>query len=235
MKLSTPDRYDIEARYLPALICSVPFVYFGLHYLRQTDVAFWNSTLALGAGSLTLTTALFLMSVHYSRALGKILEWLIFHHGIDFPSTTFLIDSDPNFSHEKRERIRNKIKSDFGVDIRASGAGRVRDKVLINEAVSHIKRSLYRKSSRHLEKNIQYGLVRNLLACSLIAMIMSLALTILSEVLGDQSGITVSVILTVIYSLGALISLLMLRFVANQYALTLYEEFLSNKHTTARS
>jgi hypothetical protein len=227
MKLNPPDRYDIEARYVPALVCSVPFVYLGRHYLSSTDATFWNSVIALNVGSLGLTTALFLVSVYFSRALSKILEVIVFDSGKNFPTTKYLLDEDDHLSSDKKAKIISKIRKEFGVDLRGHTSGSESDRLVINEAVTHVRRSLYKKSNRHLERNIQYGLTRNLLGASLIATAASLLLLVPCLLVNDPTTLLIASMLGITYSMVVLLSLGLIRFMANQYALTMFDEYLA--------
>jgi hypothetical protein len=227
MTKSRVDRYDIEARYVPALACSVPFLFFGYYYINGIDGAFWQSALTLTVGSIGLSTALYLIAIHFCRTLGKVIEEEWFRKGSGFPTTEFLLDSDTNLTSSRKAEIRAKIKKQFKIDLSTATEGTYTDRKRIHEAVGQVRKIFYRNNHLIQQRNIQFGLTRNLLAGSLVAIIVSAAGLLLSSLAYNAAACTVATILLTLYVLLAAISALLLKFTARQYACTLFDEFIA--------
>ena len=227
MTKSRVDRYDIEARYVPALACSVPFLFFGYYFINGIDGAFWQSAFALTVGSVGLSTALYLIAIHFCRTLGKVIEEKWFRRGLSFPTTEFLLDSDTNLTPNRKVEIRLKIKKQLKIDLNAATEGTDTDRQRIHEAVGQVRKIFYRNNHLVQQRNIQFGLTRNLLAGSLVAIIVSALGLLLSALVSNTAASAVATILLIVYTLLAVISALLLKFTARQYACTLFDEFIA--------
>ena len=225
---SVPDRYDIEARYVPALVCSVPFAFLGFYYLSGIDQAFWQSAFTLTAGSVTLSAALFVTAIHFCRTIGKMIEVNLFRNGLQFPTTNFLLDKDANLTPDRKSKIRKKVLTSFDVDLTNATEDTEHDRRLIHEAVGHVRKSLYKKSPLVMQRNIQFGLTRNLLSGSLIASVVSAFGLALSNATHNAAAGNLAAVLLACYLLIGISSALLLRFSARQYVYALYDEFLAS-------
>lgn len=227
MTKSRVDRYDIEARYIPALACAVPFLFFGYYFINGIDGAFWQSAFTLTVGSVGLSTALYLIAIHFCRTLGKVIEEKWFRKGLSFPTTEFLLDSDTNLTPSRKAEIRGKIKKRFKIDLSNSTGGTDTDRQRIHEAIGQVRKIFYRDNHLVQQRNIQFGLTRNLLAGSLVASAVSAAGLLISSLASNSTASAVATILLVSYALLAAISALLLKFTARQYACTLFDEFIA--------
>lgn len=221
------DRYDVEARYVPALVTSVPFLFFGHYFIGGLDGVFWQSALGIKIGSLGLPAALYLVTVHFCRTIGKVLEENWFRNGLAFPTTEFLIDTDTSLTQNRKMEIRRKIKKYFKIDLSDTHKDTDANRRLIHEAVGQIRNVFYKKNHLIQQRNIQYGLTRNLLAGSIIAAFVSASGLLVSNLLGNNTASTIALTLLVMYILLAIISVVLVNFTARQYAHTLYNEFMA--------
>ncbi len=221
------DRYDIEARYVPALVCSVPFLFLGYYFINGIDGAFWQSAFALTVGSVGLSTALYLVAIHFCRTIGKVIEEKWFHKGLTFPTTEFLLDSDTSLTPRRKAEIRRKIKDRFKIDLSTATEGSDANRRLINEAVGQIRKIFYGDNHLVQQRNIQFGLTRNLLAGSLIAIVISAAGLLLSDLTDNPTASAMALTLFGAYTLLAIVSAALVKFTARQYASTLYDEFIA--------
>jgi hypothetical protein len=229
MTKSRVDRYDIEARYVPALVGSVPFLFFGYYFINGVDGAFWQSAFALAIGTIGLSTALYLIAIHFCRTVGKVIEEYWFRRGLAFPTTEFLLDNDTSLTPSRRADIRRKIKQQFNIDLGDALEGTDANRRLIHEAVGQIRTLFYRKNHLVQQRNIQFGMTRNLLAGSLIAIAVSSAGLLLSSWIGNDAASAVALTLLIMYILLAIASAALLKFVAQQYAHTLFNEYMANR------
>lgn len=228
MKVNTPDRYDIEARYVPALIGSVPFLFFGHYFIAGLDGAFWQSAFTMKFGAVGLSTALYLVAIHFCRTLGKVIEEKWFQKGLAFPTTDFLLSSDTNLSRDRKTAIKQKVTDQFSIELSATMADTTINRQKIHEAVGQIRYKFYKKNHLVQQRNIQYGATRNLLAASIVAAVVAAFGALLSWLTGNNSAFDVALVLLCLYGALMLFSAISVRFTARQFAHTLFNEFLAS-------
>ncbi len=91
------DRYDIQARLLPAVLCSVPIFLFQYYYLNKHAADFSEAILKLRfLGPITLTIALIYLFMQVNRFIAKeVFEKRYFRNELDMPTTsTPAVDRD---------------------------------------------------------------------------------------------------------------------------------------------
>ena len=221
------DRYDIEARYMPALVSSVPFVLLSYYYLSALDNTFWTTILGLTVGSVGFTTAIFIVMVNFCRGFAKLIEEKIFNMGRSFPTTAFLLDDNTTLSDSMKKKIIDKILKNFDIDLRQNTANTESNHRVIHEAVGQIRRLFYKKNDLLLKRNIQYGFAKNLMSGSIIATFISLFAIVISHVSNNKSALLIATVLLIAYIILATLSFLLVRFTARHYAYTLYDEFVA--------
>lgn len=223
------NRYNIEARYTPSLVCSVPFFFFAYYYLQNVDNEFWSSAAGLTIGGIGLSTAMLIVMVNFCRNLGKFIEEKIFKDGLEFPTTTFLLDTDTNLSKGYKKSVIKKIKDEFDIDLSDETEGTIANRRTINEAVRRINSMFFGKNDLLLQRNIQFGFTKNILAGAIIALSVSDFGVTVSALTNNITAMHVAAILAVLYGLVALIAVTSVRFVARHYAQALYGEFMASK------
>ena len=185
------DKYDVQARYAPALLCSVPFILLGFYFLNDIDSTFWSSAFGMSIGSLSLSAAMYVLASHACRIVGKVLEEKIFNNGADFPTTLFLLDGDANFTPERKKMIYSKINTEFGVDLSGKTSDSPQNRRLIHECVGQIRSKFYKKNEMVLQRNIQFGFAKNLAGGSLIAIIASIVGLAVSQVVNNSKAASI--------------------------------------------
>jgi hypothetical protein len=228
MKVNLPSKYNFEARYVPSLVCSVPFFFLGFYFLWGIDNSFWNSVVGLAIAGLGLTTAVFIVMVNFCRDLGKLIEEKMFSDGLSFPTTTFLLDSDTNLSVQYKAKVIKKIKKDFDIDLKNHTNGEQSGRRSVNEAVRRINSMFFGKNDLLLQRTIQFGFSKNLFAGSIIAIIVSTAGIVVSSIVDNFTALNVATVLLAFYVVVGLFSYLSIRFTARHYAQALYGEFMAN-------
>jgi len=229
MKTKFPNKYNFEARYVPSLVCSVPFFFLGYYYLDGIDSEFWGSAANLTVGGLGLTVAMLLVMVNLCRNLAKLIEEKMFNDGLAFPTTTFLLDADTNLSPGYKKSVIKKVKEKFGIDLSHETEGTIANRRAINEAVRRINSMFFGKNDLLLQRNIQFGFTKNILAGSIIAITVSVLGVVVSSLMNNVTALQVATILLAAYALIGLIALLSMRFIARHYAQALYGEFMASK------
>lgn len=223
------NQYNVEARYIPSLVCSVPFFFFAYYYVQGMDNDFWNSAAGLAIGGVGLSAAMLIVMVNFCRNFGKFIEEKIFNDGLSFPTTTFLLDYDKNLSSGYKKKIIEMIKDRFDIDLIDETEGTADNRRTINEAVRRINSMFFGKSDLILQRTIQFGFAKNILAGSIIATFVSEAGVVVSALSNNITAMHVATVLLVLYTGIALIAFASVRFVARHYAQALYGEFIASK------
>lgn len=225
MTKTSVDRYDLEARYAPALINSLPFFVLAYYYLRNLDANFWDSALSLNIGSISVSVALYLLAVNFFRVSGKLVEELIFKDGACFPTTELLLKSDKTYTDKRKELIIDGLRKKYSYDLRGKTRDTAQNRKLINEVIRSM-RADYRTKPMVQQRNIQYGFMRNLLAGSFLSVIVLLVCTVVNLQAGNETAQAITSVLLVSYGLLFIASFSTLKYIAKQYAFTLFDEFL---------
>jgi len=223
------NKYNIEARYIPSLVCSVPFFFFAYYYLTGVGNEFWSSAAGLAIGGVSLSAAMLVTMANFCRSLGKLIEEKMFKDGLWFPTTTFLLDTDTNLSPAYKKSVIKKINDKFNINLAHETEGAVANRRAINEAVRRINSMFFGKNDLLLQRTIQFGFTKNVLAGSLIAILVSEAGVVVSAMANNITALHVATILLVGYATVGLIALASMRFIARHYAQALYGEFMASK------
>jgi len=224
INLST-NPYNIQARYIPAMINSVPFILIGFYFINQLDSNFWDSVWAQAFSGISLSAGLFYLMAYLCRHSGKWLEDIYFKNGADYPTTQFLLDKDTTFSKNRKVEIISKLNKDFKINLKGCTADTAENRLRINEAVAPIRRRFF-NNELVLQRNIQFGFARNLAGGAIVAEITSICATILSAVTGNQPALKISLVLCIIYAILICFGLVATLSNSRRYAKALYDEFL---------
>lgn len=220
------SQYEIRARLVPALICAVPFLAFGYFFLASIDASFSEFVLAQVVGGVSMMAAVFLLLAFAARHVGMWLQDLMFKHGTNFPTTSFLLDADVTFSEERKRQIRAKVVADFDVDLSDYTTDTASSRRRIGEAVSHIRKQFFGKPGLTLQRNIEFGLAKNLAGGSILALVVSVIIVGLSTIVAGPVLLKLGIVMALIYVVMVVFGLIAMRTNANRYAAALFEEYL---------
>ena len=220
--------YEIRARLVPALICSVPFLAFGYFFLANIDAAFARMVLAQAIGGVGMMAAMFLFLAFAARYVGTWLQDVMFKDGGRFPTTLYLLDQDDTFSDERKRQIRSKVRKEFDVDISNYTADTVQSRQRIGEAVSHIRKKFFAKSGLALQRNIEFGIAKNIAGGSIIAFAVCLMMVAIGLMASLTTALYFGLIATPIYMLLIAFGWMAMKANAKRYATALFEEYLAS-------
>jgi len=220
--------YEVKARLVPALICSVPFLAFGYFFLASIDSGFTQLVLAQVIGGIGTMAAAFLFLAFVARHVGTWLQDVMFNEGDRFPTTVFLLDSNEIFSAERKLQIRNKVKQEFGVDLTNRVSDTAQDRQRIGEAVSHIRKKFFGKKGLALQRNIEFGIAKNIAGGSFLALAVSLVVLVISFAVGLTSVFYLGLVMAAIYAVLIAFGLIAMGTNAKRYATALFEEYLAS-------
>lgn len=226
------DVYEIRARYLPAFIAALPAIILSTFIKRDVWISLFENTrcfLIVENLSLSLIAVLFL--IHVQRGIAKhLFENRIFKAGKEFPTTTMLLLSDSFLSVEMKNKIRNKIETDFGLHLCTLGQEHENPeeaKKTIRDAVNLIRKQV-KDGDKTLQYNIHYGLSRNLIAGSIFAIPVSVLNAVLFGI-HNPAGFYICLMLAGFFTLALICNRIILIHFANAYAECLLSEFLTTK------
>ena len=113
------DKYTFTARLYPAIICLLPFLVFAINCKIDGLESSFNNLLKISIlGNITSSIVLLYSLIQKNRFLGKfLLEKLIFNDELNMPTTRFLLYSDNEFSDQYKDKIRQKVNTNYRITI----------------------------------------------------------------------------------------------------------------------
>ena len=222
--------YELKARLFPAFLTMIPIVIFSHFYLYQIVPQLIDSIVITKIfGDISILAIFFFVVMQLSRFVSKrFLQDNFFQNELHFPTTEYLLYLSDKYSVEYKEKIRNKIKNDFNIDLlsqkeEASDENGARKR--INEAVGLIRERV--KNGRLLlQHNLEYGFVRNLIGGLVIAIPFSLFDFFFFVLQKNTIAIVISGIAFLIYFIFLIFGKSILKYYAYNYADRLYYEYL---------
>ncbi len=219
--------YNLIARIFPTIIGLIPWFVFQYFYLNNI----WNidSLIASAVGNVGLSTILlYTFNQYFVRIPSKIFEDFLFKKQLYFPTTSFLMYSDDEYSSEFKDQIRQAVKRDLSIQLPTADDEHKNEK----DARKRIKDSIrviigkVKDGYLVLQHNIEYGFVRNLWGASLSGIFGSLLLIFLSEPLSLLR--TVGVICLIGYGLYLCFGFVVIKYFGRAYARKLIEEYANH-------
>ena len=226
------NNYYFKARLFPTVLTSIPAI---ILYNKFVANLYHDKLENIYAGLPTITDVIFsgaivFLLVQVNRLLSKeIFQRLYFKDEINMPTTNLLLKSNSELESSIKQKIENKIKSKFDINLLTlteESADDQRARKLIATAVSQI-RNLLRDNTLLLQHNIEYGFFRNLFGGSFLAFLISLIIVASSQYIADVPTRNLGWILSCVYLIPILLSKLILNRYGKYYAKILYEQFLT--------
>ena len=226
------DSYTLQARYVPTILTGLPLIIFTAFIKEDVWIElFSNVEYFLVLENISIFMILLYGLTNFQRAVGKhFFEARVFNNGEDFPTTTFLLHSDNFLSSSIKQKLRTKINNDY--DIRILSSSEENDdisqaKKTIRDAVNLIRKTV-KNGNKTLQYNIHYGLVRNFIAGSIIAIFISL-INIYKFYNINSVGLMLSIVFLVVYLSCIIFHKTILLCFARAYAECLLTEYLTIK------
>ncbi len=224
------DKYSRTARIYPSIIILIPFLLFTIHCnIDRLKELFDDILKAKVIGNITISIVLLYFLIQLNRFIGKYLfEKNLFEHEHQMPTTNFILLHDTQFSKDYKIRIRKKIEKDFKIklpkeheelqDIKNARRRIVEANGLVRQKV---------KNGRLLlQHNIEYGFARNLIGGSIIGILMSIIDLIYFYVQSNSLLTAISIGLTLFFAFLLALHRLIIKYLGNQYAKRLFQEYL---------
>lgn len=229
-----PSQYFLYARLSPAIICSVPFAVLYFFVIEALLGPFFESLVKLSwVGDITTVSVFIALLAMVGRAISKDLfeSYWFKGDGTSMPTTDFLMHSSTEYSPGFKEKIHARIRDDFKIEILSVQNELENEQMarrVIAEAVGLVRQKV--KDGRLLlQHNIEYGFFRNLIGCSVVALMISVVNVVVFYWLSPNSlALNLSTVLCFIYALPILLSKLIMAAHGKRYARVLFQEYLAN-------
>ncbi len=225
--------YYFRARLSPAIVTSVPiFVLVHSIILKNYKEALTPILPILPIlSSMGISFALMFILIQINRVLSKeIFQKFYFEDELKMPTTNFLIWNNEFYDDTIKLKIRNKIESKYSIEL-YNKIDEIQNeesaRKIITVAVSQIRNDL-RGNDMLFRHNFEYGFFRNLIGGSVIAVTISVIISIYAYLHMDTILLNIGLLLLVIYIIPLLLSRKILKIYGNNYAKILFEQFLSN-------
>jgi hypothetical protein len=227
------NQYNRRARIYPAVLCIVPILIFYYYFLKNEifDFLIFAKDFTKVVGDITLPLLSVIFFAQFGRIVGKfIYEKIYYQDQLLMPTTNYLLHKNKKYSDDYKTAIYSNIEKDFGLILSTMNEEQENEAVArkkIVEAVGLIREKV--KDGRLLlQHNIEYGLIRNLIGGSAIALIFSifnLYFFIFAHL--NRSAVIMSIICIIIYSIPVIFSKILIGNLGNIYAEILFKEYLS--------
>jgi len=230
--LKSLDEYEIKARYIPAILSSIPLIML-TSYAKEEILLNLFKTVEwfLIVENVTLSLVIIIFIINVQRFIAKYLfEDRIFEKGLNFPTTQMLLWNDDKLSKEFKLRIHNKIKIDF--DLKLSDETEEKDKLeeakkKAKDAVSLIRIKVGKGIHTH-QHNIQYGFIRNFIAGTLLSLPVALFnIYLFTYEIPVSYGIYISIFIAILDFAFLIFNKLFLNKLGTYYANVLFSEYLN--------
>lgn len=224
------SEYYLKARLMPAMLTMIPlvvlYVYMISPLVDEVFMVVWNR-LPLIAG-ISLNMAILFFLVLLNRFVSKkVFQNLFYQDELYMPSTNMLMPDDSTLEKITKNRYYSLILADFGIDLKTDLAKLTSEdekRKMIIKVVALIRAKLVgnRMLLRH---NIEYGFWRNFLGGSILAIIVSVFLSIAAILNNNESVSTAGIVLFIVYFLPIVFSKLIVKTHGGNYANILFEQY----------
>lgn len=201
---------------------------FGYFFLAGIDSDFTKLVSAQVLGGVSTMTAMFIFLAFVARHVGTWLQDIMFSEGDRFPTTLLLLDVDTALSNERKMQIREKVKLEFDVDISNRTSDTAQSRQRVGEAVSHIRKKFFGKPGLALQRNIEFGMSKNIAGGSIIALAVSVLIVVISFATAMMGLLYLAIIMIAIYAVLIAFGLIAMSTNAKRYATALFEEYLAS-------
>lgn len=154
--------YYFKARLFPTVLTSIPVI---ILYNKFVSILYHDKlekifSLLPSVTDVILSSAIIFLLVQVNRFLSKeIFQRLYFKDEKNMPTTNMLLKSNNELEISIKQKIEDKIKTKFGIDLLSStdeSSDESRARKLITTVVSQI-RNVLRDNTLLLQHNIEYG------------------------------------------------------------------------------
>ena len=212
------DRYDIEARFIPALFGVIPILVIWFQSLKYfQELQHWVFSIKL-IGGISFGLILTYAFVFLVREISKKIQSSVFK---EMPSA-YLMQSDKFYSDSFKTRYFDKVVKDFqlGIDLSSNESSHQ-----LEEAFALALEKVRNRPMVRLQ-NIRYGFIRNILGGCLIGLVGSGILLCISVYQNNLSVIILSIVLMLVYGVPLLFTKRMLFSNGEAFSKTVYSNYM---------
>ncbi|THB66324.1 MAG: hypothetical protein D6B27_06785 [Gammaproteobacteria bacterium] len=226
------DSYTLKARIAPALFSIIiPIMVFNHFYVCDEFSHFVGEIAgAKLVSNLSISGIFLLFMSEFGRVIGKnVFEKTYFKDERYMPSVNFMMFNDSTYSEPHKNRIRNKLADEFGVQLptkEEESADQDGARARIVEVMAFVRKKLHGNKFL-LQHNIEYGAMRNAIGGAVFGVILSVINVLFFSCLEPRSlAVKISVVTLVLYLFLLALSKYIIEFYGNSYAKILFREYL---------
>lgn len=226
------DTYALKGRIVPAFFSIIiPIMIFNHFYVSEEFSKFVGEVLgAKLISNLTISGICLVFLSEFGRLLGKnVFEKSFFKDEKYMPTTNYMLFSASIYSEQHKNKIRDKMASDFDVSLPTKEEEEVDQdnaRTRIVEVMALVRKKLHGNKFL-LQHNIEYGAMRNVIGGSVIGLVLSsINVIFFSFSAPNKLAVTISMVTFAIYLLLIVLSKYIIGFYGNNYAKILYREYL---------
>lgn len=227
--------YFMKARLAPTALAAPPILLM-LNTLVDVQASQWMDTSSMlmlfGKGTLAAAITYFMVMINRTIAV-EIFQRHIYRDELNFPTSRWLLASNNEMGAEYRQRIWQKVKEDFALDLPPATMGDSTEVLRHNSEVVGLIRQFVGNPPKLLRFNIEYGFFRNLIGASLPVLLAGAVNVYLNQIdlLPDWAFR-----LTVAYMIIAALLIGLSRQIIDRYgvyyARVLFQSYLDKKKTS---
>lgn len=226
------DKYNRIARVYPTIITTLPLI---ILFSYITTIELKNLLQEILVLQILTGVSLSMVTIYVAMQINRFIskeffEKFYFKNELDMPTTNFLLFTNSEFSKAYKLRLREQIKTDFGLEINIEKEEQndlLETRKQIVGAVGLIRNKV-KNGQLLLQHNIEYGFVRNLIGGSVVGFIASIFNLIYFHFFGKIEFLyNISIITTVCYLTIFFLSRFLINRFGQLYAKRLYQEYLT--------
>ena len=224
------SEYYLKARLMPAMLTMFPlvvlYVYMISPLVDEMFMVVWSRFYLITGISLNMAILFFLVLLN--RFVSKrVFRNLFYKDELYMQSTNMLMPNDGTLEKITKNRYYSLILVDFGIDLQTDLkklASEEEKRKMIIKVVGLIRVKLFSNRMK-LRYNIKYGFWRNFLGGSILAIIVSVFLSIAAILNNNEPVFTAGIVLFFVYFLPIVFSKLIVKTHGDNYANILFEQY----------
>jgi hypothetical protein len=229
------SKYALSARIIPAVLTIIlPIIIFNHFFVSEEFSKFLNYVFGI---KLISNIGISLFALYFLSQLGRIIskqlfQFFYYKDELNMPTTEFMLYKHPLFSDAYKDKVREKVKNDFGMVWLNKDDEKENELIArkyIVETMALIRKKLHGNSFL-LQHNIEYGAIRNAIGGAVLGSIFSVINILFFKLFRPvEMAVIISICTLTIYVFLILFSKRLIDAFGNSYAKILFREYMGEK------
>lgn len=220
------NKYNIQARIYPTILCAIPILLFQYFFLNQEISNFLDFLGNLKfAGDITISVVILYFISQINRFISKT---YFEKEEIYMPTTDLLLLSNSEYSKEYKQKIYQKLEKDFNLQTpttKDQKENELNSRKRIAEIMS-LTRKKVGTGKLLLQHNIEYGFWRKFIGGSIWAILFSGINIYFSFMQLNKPILIVSIMLLILYLIILILNKFIIGKTGKMYARVLIQEYM---------